>query len=53
MLTVDIRGIDPAGLVHRIGAGSVVEILARSGDLYTIRYGTVTGVARFFDLLPF
>jgi len=53
MLTIDITGHDAAGVRRRIPAGAVVEILARSGDLYTVRYEGITGVARFYDLLPF
>jgi hypothetical protein len=52
MLTVDIVGSNEGGETRRIGAGSVVEILARSGDLYTVRREGFTGVVRFYDLLP-
>lgn len=53
MLIVDIEGSNEAGERRRIGAGSVVEILARAGDLYTVRHEGFTGVVRFYDLLPF
>ena len=52
VLTIDIVGTDASGSKRRIPAGAVVAILARSGDLYTVRYEGITGVVRFFDLLP-
>lgn len=36
----------------RIPAGSIVELLARSGDLYTVRRGELTASVHFLDLLP-
>ena len=37
---------------QRIPAGAVVELLSRSGDLYTIRRGKLTAAVHFLDLLP-
>jgi hypothetical protein len=52
VLIRDVWGDSGSGRRERIPAGAVVELLARTGDRFTVRRGALTAAVHFLDLLP-